>query len=336
MEKSKSPSDNIGDKDSEWARCAKCQKWRLVVVANHPLPTNWHCELGNFTCDMPEVSHAPKKELKFDHKGDETSYRMGNVVGKEKKIIDPNTEDHQNGKITENNDAFPPPPTRRGSGSSATNLTSNTNLTSSNGARSSSRLRSKHRNISHLDKKGKKNAKNIQQNTNSSSTTPSKGNDNDPSTSKDESPLVSLTYNYAGGKEWDAFGNCWRPKKEEQKQEPISNRESFDHGNSTSPSSPSPMEDTEHNSQTSRESDSNSKNPKKQSKPKQDPIQHKQDHIQKETDYTNNDICYVCNDGGELMVCLAGTDENPVGCEKSFHPFCIGRKKIPRGMIMHF
>ena len=49
------------------------------------------------------------------------------------------------------------------------------------------------------------------------------------------------------------------------------------------------------------------------------------------TSYANNDICYLCNDGGELLICLAGTDSKPLGCEKSFHPACVGRSKIPDG-----
>ena len=48
-------------------------------------------------------------------------------------------------------------------------------------------------------------------------------------------------------------------------------------------------------------------------------------------EYTNYDTCYLCRDGGELLICLAGTESNPLGCEKSFHLPCIGREKMPDG-----
>ena len=48
-------------------------------------------------------------------------------------------------------------------------------------------------------------------------------------------------------------------------------------------------------------------------------------------EYTNYDTCYLCRDGGELLICLAGTESNPLGCEKSFHLPCIGRGKMPDG-----
>jgi hypothetical protein len=170
------------------------------------------------------------------------------------------------------------------------------------------------------------------------------------------SPLLSLSYNYPGGKEWDSLRNCWVPKgkvsndgaespNEENKCDNTSLPEKGDETKSFQVEKPpaaearklpSHMSPEKYDEKTSLQTE---KPPAAEASIPTSKLLISQEgappapqtFFVDPADVNVNDFCHICKFDGNLMECYAEHGGKDIGCGNSVHIHCIGREKIPSG-----